>query len=217
MLNFRCAWQSLKVPKRNWKWLNFHRHASIWKWLTWQRKWLNFCYSWQSFLEVTRKGNGWISIDVQAFGSDWHDNKNVWIFAIHDRAFWKLYENGNGWISINVQAFGTLEVTDKTTKILNLLYTGILVETDMTLKIDWLYAIPELWEKIDLTPEKFKLRYTGILGGTDMTPKVYWLYAIPKIWVKLTRQQRDRKFIAIHDRTFFLLSVMHETGENWFV
>ena len=74
-------------------------------------------------------------------------------------------------------------MADKTTKILNLPYTGILVETDMTLKIDWLYAIPELWEKIWLDTGKLELRYTGILGETDMTPKVYRLNAIPEIWV----------------------------------
>ena len=192
MLNFCCAWQSLKVPTRNWKWLNFHRHASIWKWLTWQRKWLNFCYSWQSFLEVTRKGNGWISIDVQAFGSDWHDNENGWIFAIHDRAFWKLHENGNGWISIDVQAFGSdwqdnenIEFTlyrnfgrdwHDTENRLTLRYTGTLGKNWLdTGKIEITLYWNCRWDWHD-TESLLTLRYTENLGETDPTAKRHKIY-----------------------------------------
>ena len=142
-------------PKR--KWLNFHRRAGVWKWLTWQQKCLNFRYTWQSLLEVIRKWK-WLNFHKRAgvwnFGSDWQDNKNI---------EFTLYRNfGRDW--------------HDTENRLTLRYTGTLGKNWLdTGKIEITLYWNFRWDWHD-TESLLTLRYTENLGETDPTAKRQKIY-----------------------------------------
>ena len=158
---FRYTWESFLEITRKRKWLNFHSCASLWKRLTWQRKCWIFAVHDRALRYQHENGNGGISIDVQAFGSDWHDTKMA-EFSLYMTELFGSYTKRK-WLNFHRRA-GVWKWLTWQQKCLNFRYT-------------WqsLLEVTRKWKWLNFH------RRAGVWKWLTRQRK-YWIYPIPEFW-----------------------------------